>query len=255
MNLTGWLNLIWYLNIAATALLLVQLVAQRLQRSYPLLVAYFLLDLAQEIVGLWVIPNSRPYFYTYLGGQALKLILAVLVVLDLTRLALAGHPALAKFGRSAAGYVMLLLAAVASVGLYFGPPVAPQRSPALHYFLSFEHSMDSILAAYLILISLFMLWFPVAIRRNAALYIGGFVAYFLNRGAALLAMNTWPTRTPAINVAELSVSLACLSAWVLLLRREGETTEVITGHRWNPDAMDRLRAQLNTINTRLMRIQ
>ena len=52
------------------------------------------LDLAQEIIGISVVHNSRPYFYAYLGGQALKLILAVLIFLDLTRLALADHPAL-----------------------------------------------------------------------------------------------------------------------------------------------------------------
>ena len=82
------------LNIAPTTVLLGQFVLQRLYRSYPLLFGYFLVDLAQDVVALLLTPNSRPYVYTYLGGQAVKLVLAVLVVLELYRLALAGHPAL-----------------------------------------------------------------------------------------------------------------------------------------------------------------
>src|SRR5258708_4191984 len=196
MNLAAWRDLIWYFNIAATALLLVRLVVQGLYRSYPLLLGYFLVDLAAESVLVSLGPNSPAYFYAYLAGQAIKLGLAVSVVLELYHLALAGHPALAKFGRRAAGYMMLLLAVIAVVGLYFGPPVPPGRGPALHYFLSFERTMDSVLAAFLIVISLFMLWFPLRIRRNAALYLGGFVAYFLAHGPALLAMNAWPPYTP-----------------------------------------------------------
>jgi hypothetical protein len=149
---------------------------------------------------------------------------------------------------------MLLLAGVAAAGLYFGPSVPPRRWPPLHYFLSFERTMDSVLVVLLIVISLFLLWFPLKIRRNAALYIGGFVGYFLARAGALLAMNTWPAYTRALNVGALAFSLACLIGWIVLLRREGEVGEVVTGHRWNPREMDRLTAQLDAINTRLMRI-
>src|SRR5262249_44652733 len=99
MNLADWRDLICYFNIAATALLLVQLAIHGLYRSYRLLFAYFLADLLQEMLGLFLAPNSVGYFYTYLGGQAIKLILAVWVVLELYRLALERHPALAKFGR------------------------------------------------------------------------------------------------------------------------------------------------------------
>jgi hypothetical protein len=227
---------------------------QWLHRSYPLLLVYFLADFAQEMVALQMPPTSRAYFYTYLGGQALKLVLAALIVLDLTRIALSGHPALARFGHRTAGYLMLLLAGIACAGLYLGPAVPPKRYPALHYFLSFERTMDSVLVVFLIVISLFLLWFPLKLRRNAALYIGGFVAYFLVRTMATLAADGWPALTRGINVAALSCSALCLMAWVALLRREGETGQVLTGHRWNPEAMERLTGQLNTINSRLMRM-
>ena len=52
MNLAAWSDLIWYLNIAATTVLLGQFVLQRLYRSYPLLFGYFLVDLAQDAVAL-----------------------------------------------------------------------------------------------------------------------------------------------------------------------------------------------------------
>ncbi len=64
----------------------------------------------------------------------------------------------------------------------------------------------------------------------------------------------WSEFTRAISVADLSFSLVCLTAWALLMRREGETETVVTGHRWNPEEMERLTGQLSAINARLMRL-
>jgi hypothetical protein len=54
-----------------------------------------------------------------------------------------------------------------------------------------------------------------------------------------------------LNMALLSISLVCLISWTALLRPEGETASMVTGHRWNPVDMDRLSRQLAAINAKL----
>jgi hypothetical protein len=253
MNLIGWRDVVWYLNLAAIAVLLLQLFLQRLVASYPFLFAYFLADLAQTILGLWFVTPGA-YLYIYVVGQSLKTVLAVGVVLELYRLTLERHPALAKFGQRAAGYLLVLLGAMAALGLYLGPPVPPDQRPLLSYCLTFERTMDSSLVVFLVVLSLFLAWFPVRVRRNAAIYIGGFASYFLARWAMAWATTTWPGFRSPLNVAQLSFSLVCLLAWIALMRREGETQQVVTGRHWNPEEMERLTGKLSAINARLMRI-
>jgi hypothetical protein len=42
---------------------------------------------------------------------------------------------------------------------------------------------------FLLMISVFMLWFPVCLKQNSFLYICGFVVYFLARSIGLLFSN------------------------------------------------------------------
>ena len=51
----------------------------------------------------------------------------------------------------------------------------------------------------------------------------------------------------------MTVSVLCLTFWIMLLNREGETKRVVVGHQWNPAAEQRLRAQLDAINASLLR--
>src|SRR5258708_23665948 len=109
MGLLGWQDGLSYLTIAATVLLVVRLAVFKLYRSYPILFGYWVADIAATALGLWL-RRYIAYVYFYAGWEILKLALAVLVVLELYRVALDGHPALAEFGRRVAGSLLLLLA-------------------------------------------------------------------------------------------------------------------------------------------------
>jgi hypothetical protein len=52
----------------------------------------------------------------------------------------------------------------------------------------------------------------------------------------------------------MGISFMCLLGWIFTLRPEGEDLTVVTGHRWNPAAMERLTDQLTSINSRLVRL-
>jgi hypothetical protein len=111
--------------------------------------------------------------------------------------------------------------------------------------------MDSAVLFFLILVSVFMMWFPVRVPRNVAIYIGGFVAYFVTRWGGVLMLGLRRDLVATIDLTMLSIALVCFVAWIALLRPEGQTASTVTGHRWNPVEMDRLSGQLAAINAKL----
>jgi hypothetical protein len=247
-------HIAWYLNIAATLILIMRLRLRGLDRIYGIFCWYLLTDLVQQALAL-LVHGQRRSAYVYMGGQAVKMILSVFVVMDLYAFALAAQPAMARYGRRMVGGILSISFLAAALGLLVLPIVGsmetPGRSPVLYYFFAFERTMDSAVLFFLILVSVFMIWFPVRVPRNVAIYIGGFVAYFLTRWAGVLMYGLRRDLMAALNLGVLSISLVCLIAWIALLRAEGETASTVTGHRWNPVEMDRLRGQLAAINARL----
>jgi hypothetical protein len=246
-----------YANVAASGLLALSLGLRGLSRFYPFLAAYFVSDvLLNALFFGFAYGKFRGYLYFYIGGQTLELVLALLVALELYRQCLEGRPALARFSQRAAIYVLAAVAAVSLAGLYLGPEYSAARAEIqtirLHQYLDFERAMVSALVLLLLILSAFLIWFPVRVRRNSALNIGVFVLYFTTRWAATLAASAWPGWTRAINVANQTLLLLYVLSWAWLLRRDGEKMELITGHRWNPAEIQRLTDQLDTINRRLM---
>jgi len=250
--LSPWLSAIWYLNLTATLALIASLAGNGLFRVYRCLFAYLVADASQTLILMAVRSHKSLYAYLYLGGQSVKLLLAVFVILELYRLALEGRPALARFGRNVVSYWLAAAAAVAALGLALDRRVPPGRSPILHYFNSFERTMDAWLLIFLVMISVFIAWFPIRLKRNGGLYIAGFAVYFLSRVIGLLLTNWVPAWKDRLDGVMLGVGSACLLLWIAALRRQGEETTVVTGHRWDPAAMERLSAQLDAINARLL---
>ena len=251
-QLERWL---WYLNIGAAVVLLARLYAQQLAPLYPSLSAYLLADTLQQALELAFERNRMLYAQIYFAGQALKVALAIWVVLELYKLALAGQPALARFGRRTLGYLFFAAAAISAMGLFPDVGVSDNRYPILLIFLRSERSVDLVTLVVLILMSGFLLWFPVRVRRNVAFCLGGFVLYSFQRWTGLLLISLLgPQSARLLSPWMLAASLACLLGWTLTLRREGESRIMVTGHRWNSAEAERLTVQLDAINSRLVRL-
>ena len=245
----------WYINMAAAAVLFARLYAQGLVRAYPFLFAYLFVDTLEQIVALAFAKNRHIYTEIYFVGQAVKVGLAIFVILELYELALAQQPALARFGRRMLGYVFSIAVAFGLVNLLLEFDGAdPERGALLVRFLRMERSMDLVTFVVLILIAGFLLWFPVRARRNVAVWLGGFLLYSFSRWAGLLLNNRFRQLTHELNVAMLAVSLGCVIGWTVMLKRAGEKEVVVTGHAWDRDQAERLTVQLDAINSRLVRM-
>lgn len=249
-----WLRAAFYLDLVCIWILIFTLFRNGLFRTYRFLFAYLLVDGCHTLSAMFIPNGTESYFLAYVFAQAAKVTLAVFVVLELYQIALAEHPALARFGRDVIAYVLAAAATIAAAGLAFDTSVPVGQSPLLHRFNSFERTMDLSMLLFLLFIAAFMTWFPVRLSRNNILYITGFVLYFSTRALGLLFTNLAPRLMFWMDTAMLSVAILCLITWIFALRRRDEESTVIIGHRWDPAAMDRLSGQLNEINARLLRL-
>lgn len=248
------LGFLW-LSAIATGALILKLILSGLSATYRYIVIYLAVELTEFVVLLLDPAYGKIYRYTYVAGQGLKTVLGILVVLELYRLALAEQPALARFGQRTVGFVLGAAALLAVCGLALDSSIPPGQTRIVHDFLSFERTMNVCVLIFLVFISLFMVWFPVRLKRNVVLYIWGFVVYSLARSSGLLLINVLPVRyTVPLGTAMLLVRLGCLTVWLIALKPDGERTTTVLGHRWNPAAMGQLTDQLDSINSSLARL-
>lgn len=248
---------VWHLNIAAGVILILRLWQTGLLTTYRWLGLYLGVDLVESLLFLYFlrIHSGNHYAETYMAGQGVKMVLSVFVLLELYRSALAGWPAIASFGRQTLWFALLLTSVIAVLGLILDRSMPSDQPVILYRYAAIERTMDVWALLFLLLITGFMLWFPVKLMRNAAIYLLGFIVYFSARSAGLLLLNVLAHRyTPVVDSAMLCVSLCCLLFWVVTLRRESEDRATVIGHRWDRSAAERLSAQLDAINTSLLRL-
>jgi hypothetical protein len=227
--------------------------ASGLARIYRLFCCYLAVDLISSLASLFIPYNTKLYGDVYFSDQTLKVVLAGLMLVEIYSLALERHPAMAQYGRRVVGYFLVAAAAIPVIALLLDHSKS-RVSPYLRMFLLFERTMDGIMAIFLILISLFLLWFPIRLRRNVIVYIAGFIIWSLSRSGAAHLETLWPGNSAAnfaINIVEMCIVLGCLLLWLLGFQRKGEGRTAVVGHLWNRAEAERLTRQLDAINDRL----
>ena len=243
-----------YASIAGTLVLNGVLAKRQLHRVYRWFFVYQVYSVIESCAALVPIPE-RYMVARYIVSQTLKTILASLVVMEIYRLTLDERTALARFGRNMVAYVLGVSFLVSLTRIFFYGS-APQDQAVLHYTLAVEGLVDSTQLIFLCLMGLFLIWFPVQIRKSLATYFLGFVIYFSALWVILL-MDIRHTAQPEVdlfNVIAEVITLACIALWIKGMRKADQDDTTTTGHRWNPEEMDRLRAQLDEINQDLERL-
>lgn len=245
----------WYLNVALTCALVIQLAVNRLGFVYKAFFTYLVCDAMQQLSRIAIQTTGRHATWSagvYIGGQAVKMVVCLFLVLELYELVLVGHPALARFGRKSVGALLTVAGVAALAGLFLDQALPHSRFPILDAAYLVEMIVDSAYLFFLLLISAFFLYFPIKIRRNVVVYLFGFGAFFFFRWAGLVSVKARLDLRDLFSLGCLIATAGCLSLWLWALRRKGETTATVAGHRWNEDEMERLTGQLDAINAKLL---
>lgn len=253
-----WEKATWYLTMALTAAVLVRLWQSGLIKIYRLLFAYLTCDFLLSLGALTLDFRSQAYGNFYFSAQTLKIIIAAFLLVEIYSLALEGHPALARFGRSVVGYILAAAAIFPLIQLWLKHAGAAGVHPYIRAFFLFEQTMDATMAIFLIIISVFMAYFPVRMRRNVIVYISGFIVWSLSRSALVYIVNQWfnyKKINAVSNIVGMCVEVGCLTFWLIDLRQEGENRTAVVGHLWNQAEAERLTGQLDAINDSLARLR
>jgi len=252
--MSGAERALFYLNFIAQLVLLYRLLYFRLYRTYLSLFLYWLLQTLSSVALMAISIDSRRYTYVYWGAQTINVLMAVYVVQDLYRIALVEHPAVASFARRTVLAVMTIAAIMALSGITLDSTVLAGRSPAVHRFATFERSMNFVTLLFLLIVSALLLWFPIKVRRNIVVYISGFVLFSASRSFGLLVVNLLPpSETRLVSTVLLGLTFLCLMIWIAGIQPEGELVTATPGYRRNPETMQRLSHQLDSINAALTR--
>jgi hypothetical protein len=253
-----WENGVWYLVIALTAAVLVKLLLSGLLRIYKLLFCYLVLSFFSSLAALTIPYNTKTYGDFYFTSETARILLAALVVVEIYSLALENTPALARFGRNVVGYILGAAMIVPAVAVFLDYSGSGEPNPYLRLFHLFEQTMNGTIAIFLILISLFMAWFPVRLRRNVIAYISGFIVWTLTNSAIAHLLIEFPQKLLAVRTISsirMCVVAGCLLFWSAVFKREGEARTAVVGHLWNRAEAERLTEQLDAINNGLARLR
>lgn len=249
-----WSLWLFYASLLALAVLLLRLALNGLHKAYHFLFSYFATVLVGGLVLIQIPYFSNAYLSAYMTADLLEDVLALLVVLEMYRIALAGHPGLAEFGRAGILTATVLAIFVAGIMSLLDRNLPRGQSANVHRFVTLQRSSDLMVVVFLILIGLFITWFPVEMSRNTALGIAGFSILFFVRAGLLLVTNVLPHRhLAAVNNAALSLETAMALLWAAAIRPEKSREQVVRGHFWDPGSMERLTRQLDSINSALGR--
>jgi hypothetical protein len=209
---------------------------------------------ARSLVLYFLPYRTNLYLWTWTFSAPLFWLAYILVVLELYSLVLRKYAGIASLGRW-----LLIGALVISIGASgLSLPVdlsnPGERFPIIRSVTAMERGVMTSLAIFLLLITLFLVWYPVPLSRNVMMHSMVCALYFLGSTMGLLVRNVaGHGATMAVNVAMNGLDLACLVLWGVLLTRAGETSTRLLRNNWRPEQQERLLEQLSSVNAVLLR--
>lgn len=249
-----------YVVLVLGILLLVKLLASGLHKLYLIFCCFLAADLSGSV--LWVVNTSVPFVderFIWLIDRVIVWIFMFWTVIALLDAVLKNYPGILRLSRNV---LRGTLATVIGIGLLSAIPEYAATSHdhagwlARSVTASFviERVVSSVSLGCLLTVLIFLLWFPVEVPRNLAVFCVGFVVYFLIATGVLLANNYLSTHLrDFVSITANIVESACLAYWFLFISKSGEFTRSRLSIHWRGDDQNRLIAQLESLNQSLVR--
>jgi hypothetical protein len=242
------------LSIGAAIILVTRLVYSGLWREYRWFVFYLSVSTLRDVI-LAALPLRRSvYGRVWAVSEPLMWMGGILVVLELYRHTFMGFPGIERTGRwFLIGSAALSMAASAAV-------VAIQNAggtdpfPILAFVLLAGQVVNLGLACFLLLLLVFLTYYPVPMKRNAVMHAFIFGTYFLGSTAASMVRTTLgPGGLVVANLVAALLAIGCLIGWLAGLNSAGEVRSVALGSRLHPSEERMVIEKLNSLNQILAR--
>ena len=200
------------------------------------------------------------YRVVWIGLRVVAWALSLWMVYALLDAILGKYPGVLRFSKGLLNFSLLiaLLIPLATVRAEYGASALASSPSSIYRAVGFTLVLERAIsmAAVLVLIATlgFILWFPVQMPRNLAVFSVGFVVYFSFLTALLLLMNL--SSLPVARIVGDLLSLApscCYVYWLTFLSAEGESVPVRMGHSWHTSDQERLIGRLEAMNSALLR--
>ena len=221
----------------------------KLHRVYLYFFGYLLAELLQ--IGILIVVPFRTNLYrdAWVATESITLCFYVLVVLELYGLVLRDLAGIASVSRR---YIKITLAIAILFSLL---PLYFEKTPinTTQYVFLFERAVFSSLVLFLLLIAIFLAYYPLPLGRNLIVYLVGFAVCFLTKATALFINNLSYNWNRQVDTIRMAATTLCLGYWVFALKPQGESKSIVVSHQWKPEQEERLLSQLQAINSSLLR--
>jgi hypothetical protein len=242
-------NVFLLLQNAILVVLVIRVLVTKLFRRYPCFLGYLLVACLQALIFSFVPYYSASYRYWWLITQALLTCFCALIVLELYGLILSDLTGIARRVRR---YFKISIGVAILVSLLF---LLVEKTPHDLYtgFMVFDRAIVTSLLVFVLLLTGFLVYYPIPINRNLVVYSIGYAVYFLAKASGLLAVNVSNTGYRVFGMAVVAASTVSMLFWLVGLSRRGEEKTLVIGHPWNREDHDKVLERLKAINARLLR--
>jgi hypothetical protein len=220
-----------------------------LYRLYPYFFSYLLAELARQAIMTSVPYRSNSFKYFWVSTEGVVACFYVLIVVELYRVILRDLPGIASISRR---YITATLGIAILLSLLL---LRVEEAPAnwVSAFLVIERAVTFSLVFFILLVSAFLVYYPVPLNRNVIVYSVGYAVYFLTKATGLFVRTLGHYIARELSTVLLVISSLCLLYWAFALNRRGELRTVVVGHKWGKVDEEQLLAKLRTINASLIR--
>ena len=245
---------LWLGDTVLSGVLVCRLVFSRLVPTYRFFFAAIVLSIVRSVVTLRMDQYSKSYLNFWRATEPVTWLLNTLVVLELCSLIFKEYRGIQVLGRrtiyaSLAAAVLISMILLAPTWRHSDQPIL-----SLQRFLMVERGVDSALVILLLVLLAFLALLPIPLSRNVVIHSILYATYFLSSSIGIFIANVTSAGTLiVISACLMGVSFLCLSAWNLLLSREGETKVAIMPKPLPAAYEQRLVEQLSSINATLLR--
>jgi hypothetical protein len=242
--------------------LVVRLLVLRLHSVYAVLCAFVLFDVFASVAV--VIDKYFPYMHDYrilwIALRAVTWVLSLWLVYAVVDAMLSNLPGVLRLSRKVMGVAFVVGVMIA---LFTAPPeysasaFANSSDPVARAVVAaFVMERGIFMAALIVLLAMlvFILWFPVQMPRNLAVFSIGIIVFLTSHAGLPLWHTFWPKLDlGTMSTIEAFLLASCYAYWLLFITKAGQLKPVRMGHSWGPAEQRRMIGQLEAMNDALLR--